>query len=102
LNYVNESLKKDISFFNINEIQYNVTKHVLVPKHERITTEEEKAAIKKSLQLGSLLQLPLIHISDPVVRAIGGQINDIIKITRHSADGGEHIVYRYCIFPDHH
>lgn len=101
LKLVRETLHKEIVFYNINMLQYNVTKHTMVPKHERIFLEEEKEAIRTQHEIRSLNLLPLIPVGDPVVRAIGGQIDDIVKVTRYSADAGEHIVYRYCTWPQH-
>ena len=99
--YVTDDLHKAITFFTLDDLQFNVTKHALVPKHERITDEEEKAEIKKVLNIKSFHQIPVIYVFDPVVKAIGGQVDDLIKVTRYTGEhSGEHIVYRYCIWQD--
>ncbi|MEM2083095.1 MAG: DNA-directed RNA polymerase subunit H [Nitrososphaerota archaeon] len=75
----------------------NILEHVYVPKHEILSKEEAEALLKKYNITPS--QLPSILISDPVVKAIGAKIGDIIKITRLSETSGKSIYYR-CVVKD--
>ena len=87
-----------IDVYNINEAQFNMMKHVLVPKHE-ICSDDQK---KKVLTTYSLTKdmVPRILISDPAVRDLGALHDDLIKITRrsHTLKGCESI--SYCIVVD--
>lgn len=82
----------------MKEVQYNVTKHCMVPKHEVIKNDKHEE-ILQTYGLQSKTQLPLLLTSDPVVRFIGGQEGDIIKVTRMPQHVGEHVLYRYCVSP---
>lgn len=59
---------------------YNITKHILVPKH-RILSKNEIEKLLKTYNI-SLQQLPLIKEKDPVIEAIGAKEGDIIEIKR--------------------
>ncbi|RLG59325.1 MAG: DNA-directed RNA polymerase subunit H [Candidatus Hydrothermarchaeota archaeon] len=73
----------------------DISKHVLVPKHEVLTEEEAEKVLKKYNITKS--QLPKILISDPMVKKIGAKVGDIIKITRESPTAGESIFYRVVV-----
>lgn len=67
-----------VEFFTIGELQYNVTKHVLVPKHV-LATKEERDDIKKRYKI---VELPILLKSDPISRYYNFKVGDIIKIMR--------------------
>ena len=72
-----ENLKEiKLELFNVDELQYNITNHKLVPKHTRLS-EEEAAIFKKTqgVKFGSILR------TDPVSRFYGYERGDIIKVT---------------------
>ncbi len=76
-------------------LKMDISKHVLVPKHEVLTEEEAEEVLKKYNITKS--QLPKILISDPMVKKIGAKVGDIIKITRKSPTAGESIFYRVVV-----
>lgn len=61
-----------IEIFQKKELIYNKTKHILVPKHEKIDSEGQ-----------DLKSYPTIKKSDPICRFYFFQIGDLIKITRN-------------------
>lgn len=67
-------------------------KHVLVPKHEKIS-EEEKQAVLAQYNITEK-ELPKIDILDPAIRHLEVQPGDVIKITRDSATAGKTVFYR--------
>jgi DNA-directed RNA polymerases I, II, and III subunit RPABC1 len=73
-----------IELFMEEELQYNITKHRLVPKHERLSDEE---AINFKTRFG--LNFPTLLRSDPISRFYGYNKGDVIKITRNDS-----IIYR--------
>lgn len=74
---VEESKEILIELFNAEEMQYNITKHQLVPKHELMYKKDsiEAKEFKKN-------KYPIISKSDPVSRFYGYNIGDVIMVTR--------------------
>ena len=63
------------------QLQFNVTKHILVPNHIKLDENEENFIIKK-YNLKSKFQLPIILKNDPISRYYNYQSGDIIKIIK--------------------
>jgi DNA-directed RNA polymerase subunit H (RpoH/RPB5) len=91
-----ERRKLRVSFFSVQMLVINPTKHVLVPKHEIVKAEYHKDLLE-SLYITSKSKMPEIkfHV-DPIARCIGAVPGDIVKITRPSQSAGESIIYRVC------
>lgn len=64
-----------IELFNENELQYNLTKHRLVPNHIRLEGDESK---EFKIKYG--VKFPMISRNDPVSRFYNFKHGDIIKI----------------------
>ena len=77
------------------EIEINIFKSELVPKHE-IMTEDEKAAFLKQYNI-SLKQLPRIRHDDPAVKELAAKKGDIIMVTRNDPEVGEYPYYRVVV-----
>ncbi len=75
--------------------KFDITKHILVPKHEKLSEEEAKKLLE---QLGiPKLQLPRIKKNDPAIQHLNPKPGDIIKIIRKSPTGGEYVYYRVVV-----
>lgn len=85
-----------IEIFMLKELQFNISKHVLVPKHEIVHDEKEIDIILDTYQLKKN-QLPILLKTDPMARYLDVKAGDIVKITRNSPSAGEAIIYRYCV-----
>jgi DNA-directed RNA polymerase subunit H (RpoH/RPB5) len=83
--------------FHIKELQFNITKHVLVPRHELISDESEVKNIINRYSLKTKFQLPHILKTDPMSRYLGLKSGDIVKITRPSQTAAEYVTYRCCL-----
>ncbi len=70
----------------------DVTQHVLVPKHVKITDKEKELLLKRYSI--SLLELPKIRKKDPALANLNVKTGDVIKIIRTSATAGESVFYR--------
>lgn len=68
----------DLEIFDKYELGFNVTKHVLVPKHTLLSCDEKKELLKKYKQKN----LPQIRITDPVSKYYGAKVGDIFYISR--------------------
>ncbi len=72
--------------------KYDVTKHILVPKHIKIS-EKEKDKLFEEHGV-SLKGLPKIRKNDPAIAHIDVKVGDVIKIIRKSPTAGECVFYR--------
>lgn len=77
-----------IECFIEDELQYNITKHYLVPKHELLYYVNSKEAIELRKKFNN--KFPILLKSDPICRFYGFNKGDIIKITRKN----NHVIYR--------
>ena len=78
---IEDSPDLDIELFYVDELQYNITKHYLVPKHELAFKKgtKEYTAFKKKYMADNF---PILLKTDAVARFFAFQKGDIIKITR--------------------
>ena len=85
---IEETKELKIELFHQDELQYNITKHYLVPKHEILykkgTAEYSNFKDKYSDKF------PIIMKSDPISRFYGYEKGDIIKVTRKNG----YVMYR--------
>ena len=72
-----------------------ITQHLLVPQHIKLT-EEEKYQLLKKFNI-SIKQLPMISIKDPAIKDLGVKVNDVILIKRKSDTAKETDYYRVVI-----
>tara|TARA_B100000575_G_C23080768_1_gene622677 strand:- start:456 stop:1088 length:633 start_codon:yes stop_codon:yes gene_type:complete len=89
-----EEFKVFAQVFYIDKLMYDVTEHVLVPKHI-IISEEEKSKLLNNLSINNFDQLPIILKNDPVAMYCGAKKNEVMKIIKNSETVGEYISYRY-------
>lgn len=81
--------------------KFSLLDHNSVPKHEILQEDQVKSLLDK-YQIGKG-QLPKIikgtgkNYSDPVVKELGAEVGDVIKITRISQTAGESLYYRLVI-----
>lgn len=91
------SLKLNVQVFDIRHLQYNVSKHILVPKHEIVKDDEEVKKLIHNLNLKSKFQLPLILKTDAMAKYLGLKNGDVVRITRVSPTAGEYVMFRCCV-----
>ncbi len=72
--------------------EFDIKKHVLVPKHSKVSEKEKKEILEK-YQI-SVFDLPFINKKDPAIEELEVEVGDIVKITRKSATAGEAVFYR--------
>lgn len=72
--------------------KFDVTKHVLVPKHTKVSEKDKKELFEKYAV--ELENLPRIFKSDPAIQHLDVKEGDIVKIVRKSATAGESVFYR--------
>ncbi len=70
----------------------DILKHVLMPECS-ILSEEEKEKLLEDYNI-SILQLPVISVKDPMAKAIGVKVGNILKIIRIGPPAGTTAYYR--------
>lgn len=70
----------------------NVSKHILVPKHIKISQKEKEVLFEKYNV--TIKELPKIHKKDPALKGMDVKLGDIIKIIRESPTAKNYIFYR--------
>jgi len=85
-----------VVIFNIKRLQFNILKHVLIPKVV-ILEEKEVEGLKKLYNLKDLSQLPEISRFDPLALAIMMRPNEVALIKRDSVTALEYNYYRVCV-----
>ena len=73
-------------------MKIDIQDHMLVPKHE-IMTEKEISEEFSDVDY-DFKDLPKIKSEDPVVKAIGAEPGNVLRITRESQTAGVFITYR--------
>jgi DNA-directed RNA polymerase subunit H (RpoH/RPB5) len=86
---VANSMDIKIELFIQEELQYNITKHRLVPEHIRLSPDEAKEFKEK---FG--LRHPAILLTDPISRFFAKKRGDVIKIMRKTGRGDPFVTYR--------
>lgn len=87
---------KNVELFDIKRLLFNVSKHVLVPKHVKITDIREINKLKHNLAIDTIYKLPVISHTDPVARYFNLKRGDVVKIIRDSRSHGVYTSYRVC------
>jgi DNA-directed RNA polymerase subunit H (RpoH/RPB5) len=85
-----------LGIFYAKELMYNPLRHVLVPKHEKLSEEEAKAVLAM-YKIRSHKNMPLISKDDVVARWLGLRSGDIVKITRINETSGVYYYFRCCV-----
>jgi len=81
---------------NINRLQYDITRHKLVPKC-KILSDAEVDAMKTKYNVKALHQLPEISRFDPLALALSVRPGQVCEFTRESATAMHYTYYRVCI-----
>ncbi len=76
-------------------VEIDVSKHILVPKHSKMSEEEVEALLEKYNI--SKTQLPRILQSDPAIEPLELEIGDVVSIERKSPTVGKSIYYRVVV-----
>ena len=79
---VEESKDMNIELFIEDELQYNITKHYLVPKHEIAYRKGTVGCVNFKKKYTD--NLPIILSTDPLSRFYGYEKGDIIRVVRRN------------------
>jgi DNA-directed RNA polymerase subunit H len=75
--------------------EFDPTRHEIVPQHIILGDKE----VEELLQNYSITKekLPLIKVTDPVVKAINAKPGQVLKIVRRESPAGEGVAYRLVV-----
>lgn len=93
LKIIKEKEYRFVEIFWLNNIIFNITKHVLVPKHIKMNEEEIKELMDKHYIISKAV-FPVMNRDDPIAKYLNLSSGDICKIIRKSQTSGEYISYR--------
>ena len=68
------------------KIKFDASKHILVPKHEKLSDKERKELLEEYKV--KITGLPKIKITDPAISHLDVKLKDVIKVTRESMTAG--------------
>ena len=94
---IEELSQINLQVFLIKELMFNISKHIMVPKHEVIRDPQEVNELVEMYNLKTKLQFPIILKTDPMARYLNVQSGDLVRVTRISPTSGENILYRCCV-----
>jgi DNA-directed RNA polymerase I, II, and III subunit RPABC1 len=86
---VANSLDIKIELFTLDELQYNITEHRLVPKHIRLSSADANE-FKEAFGI----RHPVILVTDPISRFFAYKRGDIIKIIRKTGTNYRFVTHR--------
>ena len=84
-----------LEIFTLDDLQVNITQHVLVPKHS-VLLDDSKQELLKKYRIQEH-QLPKIQIGDPIAKYFGVTRGQVMKIVRASETAGRYVTYRIAI-----
>jgi DNA-directed RNA polymerase I, II, and III subunit RPABC1 len=93
LKIIKEKEYRFVEIFWLNNVVFNITKHILVPKHIKMTEDEVKTIMDKHYMV-SKSSFPVMNRDDPIARYLNLSSGDVCKIIRKSITSGEYISYR--------
>ena len=90
-----QAQKARVTFFHIKQVVVHPGKHVLVPPHRKLNSEEAKSEMVR-WSVTQKSQFPLIKHSDIQAKLLGLVPGDIVEILRPSPTSGVARVLRIC------
>jgi DNA-directed RNA polymerase subunit H (RpoH/RPB5) len=85
-----------VVLFDLKQLQLNVLKHKLVPKHVKLN-DTEKIELYKTLNVEEDSQLPEISRFDPVAKTLFLRPGEVCRITRFDKISFTNDYYRVCV-----
>jgi DNA-directed RNA polymerase subunit H (RpoH/RPB5) len=85
-----------VVLFDLKQLQLNVLKHRLVPKHVKLSASE-KTELYQSLNIEEDRQLPEISRFDPVAKTLFLRPGEVCRITRFDKISYTNEFYRVCV-----
>jgi DNA-directed RNA polymerase subunit H len=86
---------KFVQIYGLKNFMFNISKHILQPKHTILTNEQVKEVLTRfNLKL---VNMPKITRENPMAKYIGARPNQVIQIERFNQTTGINMYYRLVI-----
>ena len=85
-----------VQLFEIRHLQFNISKHVKVPKHRLILSSELPEILEKTNAVNPS-KFRKIDSQDPMARWVGARPNDVIEVTGMCETSLENKRYLFCM-----
>ena len=85
-----------VQIFEIRHLQFNIAKHVKVPKH-RLVTPQELPEILKQTNVKDPSYFRKIDSQDPMAKWVGARPNDVLEVTGMCETSAENKRYLFCM-----
>lgn len=95
-NYISNPEAPLVQIFELRHLQFNIAKHVKVPKH-RLVTSRELPDILKANNVDRPNLFRKIDSQDPMVKWIGARPGDVIEVTGMCETSAENKRYLFCM-----
>ena len=95
-NYISSSEVPLVQIFELRHLQFNISKHVKVPKH-RLVTEDEIPNILKANNVDKPNLFRKIDSQDPMAKWIGARPGDLVEVTGMCETSAENKRYLFCM-----
>eukprot|EP00798_Chlamydomonas_sp_ICE-L_P009014 gene9014-biopygen8897 len=99
---LDESVRRHVQFFCLSELQFNISCHELVPRHEPIRDEHVIEQLVARYRVKSRYHFPIIVCSEPMARYLDLRPGHLVRIVRFSPDVGMYAPYRCCAVANTH
>lgn len=83
--------------FTLDELSINISRHMLVPRHELVPSEHIPE-LQKQTMVSRISQLPIIKRDDAMAKYIRARPGDVVQVTRTCPTVGTQVAYRYCAY----
>lgn len=90
------SSKAHVQVFDLKSLQFDISKHELVPLHEPVRDEREIRRIMDEYEIRNKSQFQGIPVNDAQARFLALKPGELVRITRFSPSAGQTTVYRCC------
>ena len=95
-NYISNRDTPLVQLFDIRHLQFDISKHVKVPKH-RLVAEQELPDILKACNVEKPSLFRKIDSQDPMAKWIGARPGDVIEVTGMCETSAENKRYLFCL-----
>jgi DNA-directed RNA polymerases I, II, and III subunit RPABC1 len=83
-----------IQVFEARALEFNISHHELVPKHEVVNNNDVPAILQ--MFNAKKKDMPNILHTDPMAKYLDVRPGELVRITRPSPTAGEYVFYRMC------